>query len=257
MAKVPISALVVAHNEEADLPDCLASLGFADEIVVFLDRSTDRSKEIAERAGARVVEGRWPMEVERRRASVEACRHDWVLEVDADERVTPELAAEIAAALPGAKPGAFLVTYDNYIGARHVRYGWGAYNGIVMKWSLFHKGCKTWRQSGLHTRHPAIDISGEKGRLNAHIRHNVDADFSDLFARLNHYSEMSALDAVAAGSAGSGWSAFRRFFSRFFKSYVSRKGYREGIYGVALALFAGLYPVLTYLKARELLDGKK
>src|SRR5439155_2520955 len=91
----PLSALVVVHDEECQLAECLACLGFADEIVVVLDRCRDRSRDIAVGFAARLVEGAWEREGPRRHAGIEACRGEWIFEVDADERVTPELAAEI------------------------------------------------------------------------------------------------------------------------------------------------------------------
>ena len=250
----PVSALVVAHNEEANLADCLATLAFANETVVVLDRCTDRSKEIALAHKAKIVEGAWPFEGDRRNAGISACRNDWIFEVDADERVPASLANEITSVLKHAAPGCFLVAYDNYIGRRHVRFGWGAYNGVTVKWSLFHRGCKVW---GNQSVHPQIEVKGKRGRLDAPMVHFVDQSLADLFSRLNRYSDLAARDAAAKGTAGSGWTASRRFFSRFWKAYVTRKGYKEGVYGVALGLFAGLYPLLTYLKAQEILDGKE
>jgi glycosyltransferase involved in cell wall biosynthesis len=250
----PVSALVVAHNEEANLADCLAKLAFAGETVVVLDRCTDRSKAIALSHGAKIVEGAWPFEGDRRNAGIAACSHDWILEVDADERVTPALASEITTVLKTAEPGCFLVGYDNFIGRRHVRFGWGAYNGVTVKWSLFHRACKVW---GNQSVHPEIDIKGKRGRLTAPMIHYVDQSLTDLFNRLNRYSDLAARDAAAKGGAGSGWAAFRRLFSRFWKAYVTRKGYKEGVYGVALGLFAGLYPLLTYLKTQEILEGRE
>ena len=94
-----LSALVVAHNEEAQLDDCLAPLRFADEIVIVLDRCTDGSKDIAEKFGAVIIEGAWPLEGDRRNTGIDACRSDWVLEVDADERVSTALAEEIRAVI--------------------------------------------------------------------------------------------------------------------------------------------------------------
>ncbi|MCS6853800.1 MAG: glycosyltransferase, partial [Elioraea sp.] len=87
MSAPRLSALVVARNEEARLGDCLASLRFADEIVVVLDRTTDRSADIARGVGARVLEGAWEIEGDRRNAGLAACTGDWILEIDADERV--------------------------------------------------------------------------------------------------------------------------------------------------------------------------
>ncbi|MFM7418506.1 MAG: glycosyltransferase, partial [Alphaproteobacteria bacterium] len=82
-----LSILIVARNEEARLPDCLASASFADEIVVVLDRTTDGSAALARAAGALVLEGAWELEGDRRNAGIAACSGDWILELDADERV--------------------------------------------------------------------------------------------------------------------------------------------------------------------------
>ena len=90
-----LSALVVVHDEERQLAECLACLTFADEIVVVLDRCQDRSRNIALGFTRHVVEGAWEREGPRRHAGIDVCRGNWILEIDADERVTPELAAEI------------------------------------------------------------------------------------------------------------------------------------------------------------------
>ncbi|MCX7355976.1 MAG: glycosyltransferase [Alphaproteobacteria bacterium] len=95
MSSPRLSALVVARNEEAQLAQCLEPLRFADEIVVVLDRSTDGSRAIAEQFGARVLEGAWEIEGPRRNSGIALCTGDWILEVDADERVTAELSASI------------------------------------------------------------------------------------------------------------------------------------------------------------------
>lgn len=240
-----LSALVVAHNEERNLGECLATLAFADEIVVVLDRCTDRSREIAEAAGAVLVEGAWDREGPRRHAGIEACSGDWILEIDADERVPAELAEEIRARLPAAPPGHFLIRFDNYIGDRLVRHGWGAYNGVSAKPCLFKKGFKTW---GGQRVHPRLQLAGVRSELSGRIRHYVDTDLADTFARLNRYSTLAALDALDAGEQPRLWPALRRIPSRFWKVYVGRRGYREGPWGLALGLFSALYPMLTYLK---------
>ncbi len=246
-----LSVLVVARNEAAQLGACLDHLRFADEIVVLLDRSTDRSAEIARGAGARVVEGAWDLEGPRRNAGYETCAGPWILEVDADERVTPELAAEIAATLAAPPADYFLVPMANHIGSRLVRYGWGAYNGVAAKPVLFRKGTK--RVLGGRV-HPRIDLQGKRRTLKNPMLHFVDRDFSDLFARLNRYTDLAALDARDAGRQSNVAQAFRRFWSRGWKSYVARKGYREGAYGIALALFSALYPLLIELKLTTLGD---
>jgi glycosyltransferase involved in cell wall biosynthesis len=240
-----LSALVVARNEEAQLGACLESLRFADEIVVVLDRSTDRSAEIARGFGARLVEGAWDLEGPRRNAGLDACRCDWIIEVDADERVPPALAAAIRAVLAQPTGNVFLVPIANYVGARRVRYGWGAYNGVAAKSILFRAGAKRW---GAGRVHPQITLNGPRVTLTETLDHFVDRDLSDMFQRLNRYTDRAALDAVDAGQVPSLRSALRRIFSRGWKSYVARKGYREGAYGLALATFSALYPFMIYLK---------
>jgi len=241
-----LSALVVARNEAARIGACLERLRFADEVVVVLDRSTDGTAEIARAAGARLVEGGWEIEGERRNAGIDACSGDWILEVDADEWATPELAAEIRARLATAAPGYFIVPMANHIGGRLVGHGWGAYNGVAAKPSLFARGKKRW---GAGRVHPPIELAGERQSLQVPLLHFVDRDLSDMMQRLNRYTDLAALDAVESGKVPSLCASLRRMLSRAWKSYIARRGYREGSYGIALALFSALYPILIHLKA--------
>ncbi|HEY3917852.1 MAG TPA: glycosyltransferase family 2 protein [Stellaceae bacterium] len=249
-----LSAVVVARNEEAQLAACLERLRFADEIVVVLDRSTDRSAEIARGMGARVIEGAWELEGPRRNAGLDQCRSDWILEVDADERVPPALAGAICNAIGSGAHDLFLVPMANHVGTRRVRHGWGAYNGVAAKPILFRRGTKRW---GAGRVHPRIETTGTRGRLTETLDHFVDRDIADMFRRLNRYTDLAALDAVDAGEQPAMGHAVRRVFSRFWKSYIARHGHREGAYGLALATFSALYPLLIYLKVATARDGSK
>jgi glycosyltransferase involved in cell wall biosynthesis len=243
-----VSALVVARNEEAQLADCLSTLTFADEIVVVLDRTSDRSGEIARRFGARVIEGDWDIEGARRNAGIDACAGDWILELDADERIPPALAGEIRATVAVSRFARHLIPVDNYIGRRLVRYGWGAGFGKSGAYALFRKGTKIW---GADRVHPSLMFSGEAGRpLAARLDHLVDRDISDMIRRLDRYTTARAADLRAKGDPDSTARYVRRIFSRFWKCYVGRRGYREGGFGLLIALFAGLYPILSHLKAK-------
>ncbi|HEX3537016.1 MAG TPA: glycosyltransferase, partial [Stellaceae bacterium] len=155
-----LSALVVTHDEEAQLAECLSCLGFADEIVVVLDRCRDRSREIALQFTDRIVEGTWEREGPRRHAGIAACRGIWIVEIDADERVAPELAAEIRAVVATSNAAWHLVPIDNYIGDRLVRYGWGASFGRSAHAGLYRKGAKVWGDQRVH---PALTLSGLQG----------------------------------------------------------------------------------------------
>lgn len=241
-----LSALICAHNEEQQIDACLQSVAFADEIVVVLDRCTDGTKSIAERHGAKIVEGGWPIEGHRRNAGLDACSGDWILELDADERVTPELALEIRDTVDRHNDGYFLVPFDNYVGDRLVRYGWGCSWGVSAAPRLHARGFKRWGDQRVH---PALEIRGPERTLTHRIVHYVDRDISDMIRRLDSYSTAKARD-LRDRPDGVGYARnIRRIFSRFFKCYVRRKGYREGKYGFLIALMASLYPILSYLKA--------
>ena len=246
-----LSALVVARNEEAQLAGCLERLRFADEIVVVLDRCDDGSRDIAARYTDRLIEGAWEIEGPRRNAGIAACSGDWLLEVDADERVSEALAAEIRAVITDAAPGYFLLPYDNYIGERLVRYGWGASWGVSATVRLFSRGAKSWGDQRIH---PKVNLSGARRWLKSPMEHYIDDDISDMIRRLDRYSTMRARDLRDSGDIGGLLNNVRRLFSRFIKCYVMRRGYREGGYGLLIALFAGLYPLLSYLKARYEVD---
>jgi glycosyltransferase involved in cell wall biosynthesis len=243
-----ISAVVVAHDEEAQLAECLATLSFADELVVVLDRCTDRSREIAQRFTPHLVEGAWEREGPRRHAGIDVCRGLWIVEIDADERVPPSLAAEIRRTAEHSAASWHLIPVDNFVGERLVRWGWGASFGKGAYAGLYRNGIKRW---GGERVHPAITMSGPQGRtLEARLIHHVDRNVSDMLARLDRYSSAHAKDLRESGDIGSYARNLRRIPTRFWKCYVGRKGYREGPYGFLIALCAGLYPILSYLKAR-------
>lgn len=245
-----LSAVVVAHNEEAQLADCLATLTFADEIVVLLDRCTDRSREIADKCASRIIEGGWPREAARRNTAVSASAGEWIFEADADERVTPELAAEIRALIQRSSADWHLVPVDNYVGKRLVRWGWGAFFGRTAHAALYRRGVKSWKDD--RVLHASVELRGTQGpRLEGRITHYVDRSISDMIQRLDRYTTLRAMDLRRSGDIGTYGGNLRRIATRFWKCYVSRKGYREGQYGFLIALCAALYPILSYLKARH------
>lgn len=243
-----LSAVISVHNEAHQLAACLETLAFADEIVVLLDKCTDASKDIAARFTDRVIDGAWAIEGARRNAGIDACQGTWIFEIDADERVSAELAREILATVQNTTADWHEIPVDNYIGAHLVRWGWGASFGKAAYPGLFRKGVKQW---GMQRVHPSLTWSGRKGdMLESRLAHYVDRDISDMIKRLDNYSSARALDLLDSGDIGSFSNNIRRFFSRFIKCYFCRKGYREGGYGLLIAIFAGLYPLLSHLKAR-------
>ena len=244
-----LSAVVVVHNEEDNLEACLSTLGFCDAVIVVLDRCTDGSLEIARQYTDKVVTGAWEgPEGPRRHAGLDLVKEGWVLEVDADERVTSALADEILETLRHATtPAHYLVPFDNYVGSRLIRYGWGAYFGVSAEVALFSAGAKKW---GNERVHPSVELKGERRHLRERMVHYIDRDISDMLARLDRYSAARARDLRESGDTGTLPRNVMRVFSRFYKCYFRRRGWREGHWGFLIALCAGLYPLLSYLRAQ-------
>ncbi len=196
-----LSAVVVVHNEEAQLAECLKGLSFCDEIVVVLDRCTDKSKEIAQLFASNLVEGAWEREGPRRHAGIDACNGTWVLEVDADERVSPALADEIRRTCTFSTVSWHQIPVDNYIGDRLVRYGWGASFGKGAFAGLYRYGAKRWGDQRVH---PEITLSGSQGpTLKGRLVHYVDRNISDMIRRLDRYTTARARDMRESGRIGS------------------------------------------------------
>ncbi len=248
-----LSVVLCVHNEEQVLEACLQRLAFADEVIVLLDRCSDRSQDIARRYAHRLISGEFPLEGPRRATAVGAASGDWILEVDADEIVTAALAAEIRA-MVNSEPAAdfFQVPIENYVGDHLIRHGWGGSFGTTSVARLFRQGVKTW---GLERVHPTVRFQGRQGPTLRHgIAHRVDTDIGDMMHRLERYTALRAADLSQKPRGGVASNLFRAL-RRFYKCYVGRKGYREGDWGVLIALMAALYPLISTLRARLEAEG--
>ncbi len=253
MAK--LSALICAHNEEQRLHACLSALSFCDEIIVVADRCSDGTEAVARQYGAKVVSGIFPIEGPRKHAGIARCTGDWILELDADEGVSPEFGQEIRETIARADAADwYQIPIDNYVGDQLVRHGWGGSFGTSSAARLFRRGVKSWKAERVH---PGAKLDGTYGgRLKTPMRHMVDEDIADMFARLGRYTALKAQDLADSGKIkGIADDAFRGV-RRFFKCYVSRKGYKEGDLGFLISLMAGLYPIMSNLRAREILRNR-
>ena len=243
-----LSAVISVQNEEGQLAECLQTLKFADEIVVLLDQCTDGSENVARRFTDCIFPGSWEKEGNRRNAGIAACNGEWVFEIDADERVPEALATEIRRTVETSDADWHEIPVDNFIGDRLVRWGWGASFGKAAYPGLFRRGAKIWGDQRVH---PSLIWTGCRGEmLSQRLIHYVDQNLSDMIKRLDNYTTARARDLREKRDAGSTVNNIRRFFSRFIKCYVCRKGYREGGYGLMIAICAGLYPLLAHLKAK-------
>ena len=252
-----VSALVVAKNEENNLYDCLSSLKHTDEIVLILDKTTDKSKEIAEKFNCNINEGSWDNEGERRNFGIKKCKYEWIIEVDADERLSDGLIEEAKLAIKNLDlniTGYFLIPFNNYIGSKKILHGWGASWGVTHKPCLFHKNSKKWGKESIH---PSLELGKKLGILKLPINHYIDNNLSDMIKRLDRYSSANAMQLRQSHKKLPNLAiTMRRSITRFWKCYISRKGYKEGKWGFIIALFAALYIFFSYMKA-ELEDSSE
>ena len=251
--KTNLSIVMCVHNEEKRLDACLKHLTFADELIIVLDKCTDGSEEIAKSYDAKIISGHYDLEGDRRNLAINTAKSEWILEVDADEIIPAALASEILETIKTSNDTHHLLPFDNYLGERLVRYGWGGSFGTSSVARLFRKGSKHW---GNQRVHPKVTFTGTRGiKLQTPVKHYVDRNISAMLKRLDSYSTAKAKDLadnpdfIAGKSRETLRRNVRRLFTRFYKCYISRKGYKEGSMGLLISLLSALFPLLSYLKA--------
>ena len=249
MAKTTISALVVVHNEEAALEFCLRRLSWVDDLVVVLDRCTARSKSIAERYDGRILAGPWEFEGVRRNCGIELCQSDWILEVNADEWITKELEEEILETINNPQYDIYNLKIDNYIGNNLIVHGWD--NSYFLSWNyigLFRKGTKSW---DIHRSNPDFMVTGTQAphKLINPVKFRRYLNISEMLRRLDRDTTIRAKYIANNREVTAITHSFSRFLSQFFKVYIPCRAYKEGGYGFMMALCAGLYPLISNVKA--------
>lgn len=239
-----ISAVIVTLNEERNIARAIRSLACVDEIVVVDSGSGDRTREIAAQLGARVIEEPWRgYAAQKNFAACSAC-NDWILSLDADESLTPELAAEIAALNQSG------TSFDGYSFPRLAHY--------LGRW-IHHSGWYPDRKVRLYDRrkakwvgdyvHESVRVEGKVGELQSNLLHFTCASLSEHLRTLDRYTTLAAQEVRARGKSvpitrltlDPAWT--------FLRSYVLRRGFLDGPQGLAIAWMAALYTFLKYAKA--------
>ena len=247
--KNTLSALIIVNNEEKIISSCLEKLNFCNEIVIVLDKSTDNSKAICKNYTNHIYEGEWEYEGDRRNFGIEKCNSDWILEIDSDEHVSNVLANEILEimSIKEKKYTNYHIKINNFIGNKLVKYGWGGSFGRGGVTCLFKKGTKKWGKQRVHPELTFTDIFGPD--LINPIDHYFVENLSALFKKFDHWSYLKSLDLIDQKNSDSLFKNIRRVFSRFLKNYYKRKGYKEGKLGFLISLLAGLFPLVSFLRA--------
>jgi glycosyltransferase involved in cell wall biosynthesis len=249
--KIPLSVVVLTKNEEKCIAECLSSVKWADEIIVVDDESSDRTVEIARRYTDRVLLKKMDVEGRHRNWAYAQARNSWVLSLDADEKVTEGLRVEIITAITSPSFAAFSIPLKNYIGGYWVRHG-GWYPASKVR--LFKKEKFKYEEVEVH---PRAFIDGECGHLKCDIVHKGYPDLEHFLGSVNRQSTWEALKWIRTKRKMSLLHVFWRAGDRFFRRYIRKKGYKDGLYGFIIAYFDSLYQILSYAKYREMLYKAK
>ncbi len=252
MPHIPVSVVIIAKNEEDNMDDCIRSVkGWAGEVVVVDDNSTDKTVEISRQYGATVYARTMDNEGIHRNWAAAQARHEWVLYLDADERVTPELQQEVDAALSATTHVAFSIPFRTYIGTYWVNHsGW--YPGS--KTRLVRKSKFRYEEAPVH---PRVFHEGTCGHLTKDIIHYGYPDLAHFLASLNRQTTLEAQKWFDTGRKMSMLVGFWRTIDRFFRSYIGKQGWKGGFMGFVIAYFASLYQIMSYIKYYEIVKGIK
>jgi len=244
--RAPFSAVLITRNAAAVLEPCLESIAFADEIVVVDAASTDATLEIATRRGARVVQREWLGFGRQKQFAVEQAKHDWVLCLDADERVSRELAASIQAVLAAPAAPVFRMPRRNRFLGRWLAHGEG-----YPDWSprLFNRLNARWSDDLVHEK---VLYSVTPGTLKGDLLHDPGDDLSAYLERQNRYTTLAARQAYDLGRSAGVLHLLLSPVVRFFKFYVLRLGFLDGVPGLLHISIGCMNSYLKYAKLIEL-----
>jgi glycosyltransferase involved in cell wall biosynthesis len=247
-SKPGVSAIVVCYNEEDNIGRCLNSLRWCDEIVVVDSFSTDRTVEICRQFTNIIIEREWAGYRDQKAFAHSKATKDWVLMIDSDEEVTPELKNEILEqlAVAGTLCSGFLLPRLVFYLDRWWRRG-GWYPDYDVR--LFRRELATWGGTDPHEK---IIVDGPVRRLRNPLHHFSYRNMDDHIQRINRFTSISSRELRTQGERWRLSDALLRPAFRFFRSYFLKRGFMEGFAGFHVAVTAAMYVFLKYAKLWEL-----
>jgi len=251
--EIPLTVIIMAKNEEARIEDCIKSAqDWAAEIIIIDDESSDRTREIAARYTGKIFQRKMELEGKQRNFGAAQAGFDWVMMLDCDERLTPELRQEISSLLKNKTDNiaAYWIPKINYLGTHRLQYG-GWSNPHI---KLYDRRYVHWSEGKYDLVHPGIIIApGYKGgNLKCPYIHYNFSNLEDFVKKDNRYSTLEAMKWHLSGRKMGLGRALWRTQDRFFRRFISRKGYKDGFYGFVAAFISGCHELLTYAKYREI-----
>ena len=242
-----ISVTIIARDEEANIARAIASVDFCAEILVVDSGSTDRTVEIARSLGATVIHREWSGYAAQKNFAAAQASHNWILSIDADEAVGPELAASIRG-LTATEP-----EHAGFDFPRLARYcgKWIRHSGWYpdRKVRLYRRDCGRWIGDFVHE---SVAVSGPVGHLAGDLLHYACNTCRDHRANVERYTDLAAREIVATGQQPSAWRLLLGPPFAFAKSFVAQLGFLDGAAGFTIAWMAARYVYLKHAKARKL-----
>ena len=247
-----VACVVITKNEEANIQDCLNSVRWADELVVVDAESRDKTVELARACGAKVSVRPWPGFGLQKNFGMRQALSDWILILDADERVTEELRGEVKTCLAGWRlgaPVAYRIPRRNFFYGAWVR-GGGVYPDYQVR--LFRRGIARYNDVAVHEN---LIVDGEIGTLAGHLDHYTERRIQDHFKKFGVYTTLAAQEKVKTIRTV-GWTdlVFRPLVV-WVKTYILKQGFHDGVNGLIVCVFASMYTFVKYAKLWNLTRG--
>ena len=248
--KVPISVAIITKNEEINLPDCLRSVTFADDIVVVDSGSSDRTVEIAKDFGCRVYVEDWKGYGPQKNSAIDKCSYDWVFLIDADERMPGATKDVIINTMREPTADAYSFRRKNFLHGRWLKHS-GYWPDRQVR--LVNKNKGTF-QGVIHEKWVT---EGHVHALNAHVEHYSFLNYSDMLKRLNDYSSVIAKELFDSGRRAHVLSPVYHGIGMFLKTYLIEKGFLDGMDGLVTAITKAGGSFFKYAKLLEIQHENK
>lgn len=242
-----LSVVIITRNEEANIGRCLDSVGFADEWIVIDSQSTDATCEIAQEKGARVYECQWTGYGPAKREGVARAEGDWILALDADEVVSTELAEQVRDVISRENgPAGYRFPRKTHFLSRWILHcGW--YPDYQLR--LFRRGQGNFTDDIVHEY---VKVDGDVGVLQGELLHFSDPNLEHYLQKFNRYTTIGAEEAYASGRRASASDIVVRPLVSFFKHYITKQGFRDGMEGFILSALSSMAVLVKYSKLRHL-----
>ncbi len=240
-----VSIIIITHNEEKNILACLESVKWADEIVVVDSFSTDNTKKLAEESGANVLQVEWQGYGKQKNYALSCASMNWILSLDADERVTPELAEEIQEITQNPQADGYQICRKAYFLGKWIRHsGW--YPDYCLR--LFRRDKAVFAEKPVHEY---VQLNGRMGQLKGAMLHYTDNDLKSYLIKLQRYTTLAADELRAKSKKASLGDLITRPMFIFLKMYILKKGFLDGMHGFILAILSSFYVFVKYAKVWE------